>query len=785
MMSSTGRIAGVAVAATILSVTPLLALTTSWLWLVPSAIAVGLIIGLGHALRRIRIPAPVVTIVQPLALVYWLGVLVASDVAWYGFVPNSEWADRLLTLFEQGVEATAEEASPIPVDEFNGVLLLLVGGAGIVAWMVDILLVTFRAPVLTGAPFAACYVVTAVITNGQVEWWWFVPPAVGYLALLVTDRRAHVIAWGRSATTSSRRGGVPQADSLVRTGRRVGAMALAAAVAVPALVPILTEGLIPADGIGGGGGDGRIIRTDNPILDIRDNLQQPDDVVVLSYETNAVRPTYLRLAVTDEFDGEQWKPSAREVPDSQSVDNGLPEPPGLDRDRVEDVEDVEYEINVQPSLSLDWLPLPYPATSIDIGGDWRYDTATLDVVSGSDDGRSDFGYSVGALEITPTYDELVRAGDHPDDLDRLTELPDDFSQEVIALAQSITEGAKTDIERAQRLQAFFRNTNTAEGGFIYDPETDLGGSANAMEEFLRIRRGFCVQFATTMAAMARALDIPARVATGWVRGERDSNQWVVRANDAHAWPELYFEGVGWVMFEPTPSARDGATRPIWSIPPADDSGENNGPTANPSSTALPGGGRPELLEERQPIAPGGGGFDAQSQWPSVVLVVVAVAALLSLPRGVAWARHAMRWRRAGDDPAHRAEAAWADLRDAVRDARLTWHDADTPRMIGNRIATDSQIGGEDRDLLAHVVTTTERARYSRRVPDEPELREDSAMLRRDILRSQPLRTRVAAYLWPSAIRDFGGSLSSGAGRLLDWFDGVRSVVRMRVFRQPQ
>jgi transglutaminase-like putative cysteine protease len=74
-----------------------------------------------------------------------------------------------------------------------------------------------------------------------------------------------------------------------------------------------------------------------------------------------------------------------------------------------------------------------------------------------------------------------------------------------------------------------------------------------MEEFLSQRRGYCEQFAGTYAAFARVLGLPSRVAIGFTPGERrDDGRYYVQGKHAHAWPEIYFEGVGWVPFEPTP-----------------------------------------------------------------------------------------------------------------------------------------------------------------------------------------------------------------------------------------
>lgn len=90
--------------------------------------------------------------------------------------------------------------------------------------------------------------------------------------------------------------------------------------------------------------------------------------------------------------------------------------------------------------------------------------------------------------------------------------------------------------------------------FTYDLNVASGHSIKTIEDFLRVRRGHSEQFAATFAAMARSIGIPARVAVGFTWGEWDDDrqEYVVRGEHAHAWPELYFSGVGWVVFDPTP-----------------------------------------------------------------------------------------------------------------------------------------------------------------------------------------------------------------------------------------
>jgi transglutaminase-like putative cysteine protease len=97
--------------------------------------------------------------------------------------------------------------------------------------------------------------------------------------------------------------------------------------------------------------------------------------------------------------------------------------------------------------------------------------------------------------------------------------------------------------------------------FTYDRSFRAGHSLNVMQEFLAQRRGYCEQFAGTYAAFARVVGLPSRVAVGFTQGEqRDDGRYYVQGKHAHAWPEIYFDGVGWVPFEPTPGRANPAAQ---------------------------------------------------------------------------------------------------------------------------------------------------------------------------------------------------------------------------------
>jgi transglutaminase-like putative cysteine protease len=758
-----------------MSVLPLFAVTTTRGWVTSAAIAVMVVTATGYALRGVRAPAVLIPLAQLAVLTLWLGVLVASDVAILGVIPTLDWATRIVDVFRDGAHVINTATTPVPVPD--GILLILVGGAGLVALTVEALISVFRRVPLCGVPLAACYAVAAAVVDpGWLAWWWFLPPAAGFLGLLIAEGRGRVAAWGRSASPSPAHVGMPETGALARNGRRVGMVALAAAAAVPGMAPVLTGGII---GSGRGGGD-QTIRTDNPIVDLQRNLQRPENVEVLRYRSSANRGAYIRIVTLDVFNGERWETSDRPVP--ESVDNGLPWPPGLQH---ADVPTVDYSITVTDNFSSHWLPLPYPAQEIDIDGDWRYHTATLDVVANHDDARS-HGYNVRTLAVQPTVEALRSAGPPSSDVAPALTLPDNLPSIVTQYAESVTAGATDDFSRAAALQQWFRS----DGEFVYDDRTQSGHSATALTDFLIERHGYCEQFAATMAIMARYLGIPARVAVGFTPGTNQGDStWLVRAHDMHAWPELYFEGVGWVRFEPTPASRTG-TPPEWTFVPSQ--GGTNRPTDQPVPSSQP----TRAIADLPADTTSGGGVPSGDRFPSrlplILIGLGAVAVVVSVPWLSSQAGRRSRWRRAGNDAACVAEAAWADLQEAVRDAGLAWDRAATPRTMARRVMSDAGLGTADGDLLSRLSQATEQARYARQAPWMPSLRADAASIRRSIFRSRSVSTRIRAFMLPARFRDTATDMNRMVVSGLHWLDsagmrlrGALTTVVLRVARSQQ
>ena len=187
-----------------------------------------------------------------------------------------------------------------------------------------------------------------------------------------------------------------------------------------------------------------------------------------------------------------------------------------------------------------------PTSAVSQGGRsllWA-NTAGAPVVDGGLE--TGFKYQVTSADIDPSPDALRQATANGADPVYYT-LPDGVPNEVRALAQQVTAQATTPYDQARTLQDWFR-TN-----FKYSLTVQHGHSDDAMINFLSIRKGYCEQFSGTFAAMARSLGLPTRVVIGFTQGQlRADGLYHVAGRDAHAWDEVWFDGYGWILFDPTP-----------------------------------------------------------------------------------------------------------------------------------------------------------------------------------------------------------------------------------------
>ncbi|MFD3566789.1 DUF3488 and DUF4129 domain-containing transglutaminase family protein [Streptomyces sp. NPDC058667] len=764
-MSGRARLTLAAWAATLMGAGALLPLVKPATWIFTAAFVLALVSGAGTLARRAPLARPLTVLAQIAVALIALTVIFAREQAVLWFLPGPQVWAHAADLFRAGADDVGRFAVPAPDTE--GIRLMLVGGVVMIGLLVDTLSVTFRRAAPAGLPLLALYSVAAGLSGGGAGWLWFLLAASGYLLLLLAEGRDRLSQWGRvfggsqrSGRPGSPVGGGGPTFAPARTGRRIGAVAMGVALVVPLALPGFSGGLFGrGDGEGtGGAGKGGTIAAVNPLVSLQDNLRQQEDREVLRYRTNA-RDTsgmYLRLVALDQFDGTSWKSSVRPIED---VPEQLPWPQGLSQD----VQITEVTSNFVASEGYEqkWLPMPYPAGRVDIEGRWRYEPAGRMLVG--DDKQTTRGarYQVSSLDVRPTPDQLAAAGPAPEKLLReYTKVPASLPADVRATALRVTQGASDDYEQAVKLQNWFAR----DGGFRYDVEVESGTGVQAISRFLKDKEGFCVHFSFSMAAMARSLGIPARVAVGFMPGTTQTDGSVsVGIRDAHAWPELYFEGAGWTRFEPTPSRGSTPEYTRERTP----SGTATGPTQPQQSASAQPSAAPSASESCTPqmrrlgdcgpdAAVGGASSDGSgSDHLTVVLLTLAALVVLGLPFLPLFWRTRLRARRIGsegvrgpEETAARTLAVWREINDTAWDYGVEPDESLSPRSTAARIVRLGELRDEAADAVHRVAGAVEEVLYAPRPRPAAGLAEEAARVRAGLHASSDRRGRLRASLAP-------------------------------------
>jgi protein-glutamine gamma-glutamyltransferase len=134
--------------------------------------------------------------------------------------------------------------------------------------------------------------------------------------------------------------------------------------------------------------------------------------------------------------------------------------------------------------------------------------------------------------------------------DYYLQLPTD-SARIVKLAQEVTRPARTVYERIRLVERFLKMN------YRYSLDIEPASGETPIEDFLfNQKKGYCEQYATAMVLLLRAVDVPARLVSGFLHG--DWNEYgdylTVRNSDAHTWVEIWFPKSGWISFDPTPNA---------------------------------------------------------------------------------------------------------------------------------------------------------------------------------------------------------------------------------------
>jgi len=704
-------------------------------WLIQAAIMLVAVDLLGYGLRRAGVPRPLALVGQLVLSLCLLTLGFARAAAPAGFLPVPGAVQLLVSEFHQGLADISEYTIPAPAT--TGLSLIMVGTVLAIGLIVDVLAASYGLAALAGLPLLALFSVGTGLHPQGSSWLWFLLAAGGYLTLLLAEGHERLNRWGRifSGTAATLAGSTYSGTRpLARSGHRLGLIAVAAALAVPFLLPDTTQGLVN----GLGTGSGQVITAVNPLASLQQTLNEPDNQLLFTYRTTSTDPSdvYLRIVDLDAFDGTSWQPSSQKA---VAVPKQFPTAQGL----TPAVQTTPFTttVSVGSAFAENWLPLPYPATSVQATGDWRYEPDGGNLIGARGQTTRGIDYTVTSEAVAPTPDQLRAAGPAPAAIRKeYLGLPQDLPALVRADALTVTKGAATDYDKAVALQNWFADS----GEFTYNTQVTSGTGSSAIVRFLTKKQGFCVHFAATMAAMARVLGIPARVAIGFTPGtEQADGTWQVGTKDAHAWPELYFQGAGWLRFEPTPSRGISPayteTQPSGSTPAGSTAGSATGATPAPSASAAAScAGHLARISgcstapQEAPLAAGGGGGSGSSDAVGLAWIALGCLAGLALLLVVCgpgvWRAGRRRARLRGGYPAE----LWQELLDTAWDLGVSpppdrdRAHAETPRRALARLTADAEVAatgpggpggpGLDEDARAaaeRLAAEVERSLYGR------------------------------------------------------------------------
>ena len=613
---------------TAITVVSLCRIFPDWDYLRPMlAFAIGMH-AIAFVLRVVRAPLWVALPSLLLALFVLVGIIYYRDTLSFVF-PSGRTVELMRVDLRLVVDQFATAVAPVPSEGSFATATAAVVGLCVV------LSDTFA--------FRALGQVEAVVPSGVL----FV-----FTSALGTDRYRVLMAvlWiGAALLTIA----VLRFSNAEQDGGWMGSRRVTFAAALPAIVLTVGASAVMAGAIAPrlpGAGEKALVDTRNrqgnvtevlsPLVDIRARMKNRGNAELFTVQSDD-GAHYWRVLGLPNFDGNSWSPPEEDLREMGDRSGELL----LPGRRVSQV----YTIK---AMGGPLVPAVYQPVQVSPDAVFWADESDSLVLSGDTLERDDV-IAVASIVIDPTAEQL-RAATVSGAESVYYELPGGIPDTASDLAAELTASAATPYDRAMALQAFFRDN------FTYDLDVQLGNSNDAIEVFLRDRRGFCQQFAGTFAAMARSIGLPARVAVGYTPGDiGNDGLFHVYGRHAHAWPEVWFDGIGWVAFEPTPSrGNPDAAQYTGVAAQQDDSrgtgGNNGGPSqSTPSSvpgginepgitTTVPGGGRPGTggpnggSTTLPPVSAGGGG-SGSSVIPLVLLggVVLLVLWILLAPRVIA------------------------------------------------------------------------------------------------------------------------------------------------------
>jgi transglutaminase-like putative cysteine protease len=723
------------------------------------------------------------------ALLVYLNLVFASRLSFGLVIPTNSSLSFLAHLPSQ---AFTQFGFRPPVTDTTAVSFFAAAGIGLVAICVDIFAVWLRRPAIAGLPLLALFSVP-VASNlkgfGLGESLTFAAGLAGFLVLLASEGRERLRMWGRLVSfrytqSADEAGPGPDTRDIAASGRRIGLAAVCLAILVPLVLPTMqvrdvfagpSNGDVSASGASGAG-------ELSPLLDVAHQLTDGKTQTVLSYTTTGDKQSqqpYMQVyALNYNKSKNEWLEASGR--DEQPVGTGstrLPaQIPGL-TSRVPTSTVVTTVKVAADQQGPAYLPAPYAPVQLKAQGfGWQENASSLTVFSSQP--IANLSYKVTSRVPDPTFAELNTTAQVPANIENAYGSytgPDQSKLSQIALGAIGTE--TTNFEKAEALQDWFLSN------FTYSLKPGLPDNSGWIVDFLtRDKRGFCQQFAWAFAVLARLLQIPTRIAVGYTAGSYDAStgKWTVTSKDAHAWPEIYVPGVGWVRMEPTPGgARGQGTAVIPGYASGKIPGTNvKAPAVNGGSTSRnPNGPNPQTslgphnsrFQKPTPDLGGLTGPASKPGFPWPLLIPVAIVLLLAFPGLGRIATRRRRWLTATGDAAL-ADAAWKEMTDDLADYGFSGRPSETPRALVRRLAREAHLDDHARDAVRRIGTAEERARYAASPRPGAGLRGDVRTVRQALAAQRSWSQRQRARLLPASTLATILRAAQRTGDLFGWLD---------------
>ena len=633
-------------------------------------------------MRRLRAPA-LVSVLASFAAFLWFASLAFFREAMIGPLPSPRAISLIWDAAVDGIRRSQTDAAPVAAA--TPFLCLAAFAIWATAWLADDAANKLRHPMLAIGVTVPMFVLPGTILEGDRRWL----DAGAYLAaamwVLFTDEKFRLSRWGRVV-------GLGAPGWRPGLAARIGVVAILLAVIGTPMLP----GFSAPPGLRGSTGGGDRVAL-NPLVSIRPTLTDRRVSDVMTVRSRV--PSYWRLTALDKFDGGTWT-SGRQDPSLRLGDRQIAAHGTAPQFTL-----VTQQFEIR-NLGGPWVPAAYEPVRVEGLRGVGADPSTRTVI-GAGDLRDGTRYSVRSRIPTLSFEELDNAPPATEAvMQRNLILPlGSQMRRVEQIARRIVRDAKAQdaspFRQAVALQDHLRT-------FEYDENValDLAHSIDDIEEFLvDVKRGYCEQFAASMAVMARTIGLPSRVAIGFAVGAagNQADEYEVTSRHAHAWVEIFMSGFGWVTFEPTPRSdavlvpRYTSPQAAATTPPAAESPEPQA-SASPTEPDAPSTIDPDRNVTEVPgVGPGGRAVQV-----ALVAAVLAGLALIVLPLA-SFVRRSVRFRRAATTHG-KVSARYLDFLDWCAAVGLGRVSGETPLEHARRLAKASSDGDTTLAGLARLGT---------------------------------------------------------------------------------